>query len=941
MKEFAEAMELRLLRCSLSPPPPSFNAPPPPPPTPSSPLAQSLPLLIEEIVSSIEKGDYASALSSDATRLVFPFTESWEFQDSMECADQFYSEVKKSVISFLESQSEAWLSVLGSEDDVADCSCRALLFMCIGVAAFLAFTQCNLTGPAEKLPPFPLQFRGSKNDEIMSESGQWEMWARRQLMSSGSDLSGNFSLLQYIVYANILLITTKSLLTEGSKYFLSGTRSISWWLLRLTLFQQRVLDELLSSLYDLLQVLKSETLHHFGNVDNLSGYWSTNLHEGEALSILTMAYLEAGIIEHTYSRVDSARTCFDRAKEACGLNLCVTGVLGFRTVHQADARAQLVLCADTKKQKGGAMNNSPLRECSNTFVADKMVMHSHEEHDNCDILRTPRLVENGNETGINQSIIHNGVTTKMILNAIQQAVILAECLVIKKNNPDDNIRGWQMAPFIEAVDAQQLSYFIIRYFCDILRIQWESTRSHTKERALMMFDKLVKGVYETSPRTSQRIHFAYGVHVPTIPALRKEYGELLVACGMIGEAITIFEDLHLWDNLIYCYCLLGKKAAAVDLIKVRLSETPNDPRLWCSLGDATNEDAYYEKALDVSNNRSTRAKRSLARSAYNRGDYEKSKILWDSAMTINSLYPDGWFALGAAALKARDIDKALDAFTRAVQLDPDNGEAWNNIGCLHKIKKRSKEAFIAFKEALKFRRTSWQLWENFSEVAMDVKNFSMALEATKMVLDLTNNKRIDAELLEKLMVEMEAKSSGVPLLSTAAVEDSTSQILPSDSSGDTVVVSGHSESEMATLRETDKLINLLGEVLQKIVRSGGDVWGLYARWHKFKGDLTMCSEALLKQVRSYQGSDLLHNHDRFKKFAHASLQLCRVYMEIALSTGSHRELTAAEMHLRNSIKQAVRFSDTEEFRDLQTCLDEVKERLEILSTKNAESRRDS
>lgn len=104
-------------------------------------------------------------------------------------------------------------------------------------------------------------------------------------------------------------------------------------------------------------------------------------------------------------------------------------------------------------------------------------------------------------------------------------------------------------------------------------------------------------------------------------------------------------------------------------------------------------------------------------------------------MALNSLYPDGWFALGAAALKviyaiciwvnslfygilhkfmcigstkmgevllffslseisetiadeflqARDVEKALDGFTRAVQLDPDNGEAWNNIACLYAL----------------------------------------------------------------------------------------------------------------------------------------------------------------------------------------------------------------------------------------------------------------
>lgn len=53
-----------------------------------------------------------------------------------------------------------------------------------------------------------------------------------------------------------------------------------------------------------------------------------------------------------------------------------------------------------------------------------------------------------------------------------------------------------------------------------------------------------------------------------------------------------------------------------------------------------------------------------------------------------------------------------------------------------------------------------------------------------------------------------------------------------------------------------------------------------------------------------QGSDLWKDRDRFKSFAQASLELCKVYIEISSSTGSHRELLAAEMHLKNIIKQA-------------------------------------
>lgn len=116
-----------------------------------------------------------------------------------------------------------------------------------------------------------------------------------------------FLVLQYLVYAKMLLIKMKDLSVEGSNSCLSGTRSISWWLLRLAFLQQRILDERLSSLYDLLRVWMSETLRYFGNLDAISSYWGAKLHEGEALAILSTVHLEAGIVEHAYGRADSSR----------------------------------------------------------------------------------------------------------------------------------------------------------------------------------------------------------------------------------------------------------------------------------------------------------------------------------------------------------------------------------------------------------------------------------------------------------------------------------------------------------------------------------------------------------------------------------------------------------------------------------------------------------
>lgn len=567
---------------------------------------------------------------------------------------------------------------------------------------------------------------------------------------------------------------------------------------------------------------------------------------------------------------------------------------------QVEPKAQLLLITGKNNADASGPVSQEMQDDDSRILDSSLLQHPPETIEASDILMAPRILEDNRTSENNdQAVKYCSVSTTQ-LNPVQQAVILAKCLAIEKSSRTDELQLYKMGPYIEAIDSQESSPFIIKYFANILRVRWESTRSRTKQRAVLIMDKLAESLNETCPGVTERVYCCFAVNSPTIPALRKEYGDLLVSCGLTGEAIKIYEDLEIWDNLIYCYRLLDKKAAAVDLIKKQLSERSQDPRLWCSLGDVTNDVACYGKALEVSGNRSARALRSLARSAYNRGDYEKSKVLWESAMALNSLYSDGWFALGAAALKARDVEKAIDGFTHAVQLDPENGEAWNNIACLHMIKKRNKEAFVAFKEALKFKRNSWQMWENYSQVAADVGNYSQAMEAINKVLDMTGNKRIDVGLLERLMLVIEEQS----LNSKSSVTSSSGNYTHDDVNP--VKESTGLEKDFARKRENEYLIQFLGKILQQVVRSStvdADIWGLYARWHKVKGDLRMCSEALLKQVRAYQGSDLWKDKERFVKFALASLKLCKVYQEISSCTGSRQELFAAEMHLKSIVKQ--------------------------------------
>ncbi|XP_047083724.1 tetratricopeptide repeat protein 27 homolog [Lolium rigidum] len=874
---FLREAELRLLRCTL---PAAASQRPPPLPPPVHPLGP----VAASALAAVERGDYAAALATAAPHILHA-------HGSTEAADvspaQFYADLAAAIEAFLQGD------VRGAADEGFECRCA--LVLSAAVAALLAFTQQNVTGPPGKYSPFP--FSTSSLDErwYSDPGGKWDAWASDHFVASfGSHVHGRFSLLQFIVFAEILFTSMMSLDS-------SGFRSVPWWLCRVSMSQQNILDELSSSLFDQVQVYKNKMLTHFGDLEKVSSYWSSSLCDGEGSSLVSAAYIEAGIAEYKYGRVDASRLHLDSAQEACGIHLSLTGILGFRRVHQVDAKSQMVLVAKTTEPelKGAQSDVMDLRNTRSSVPP--------ESDEFCDILRTPRLAQNGNNS---RGESMTCASTQISLTPIQQAAVLAECLHVSRRSRSDEMSGWEMAPYIEAIDSQDESYFAVKSLGDVLRIRWESTRSRTKQRALLMMENLIEDIGKECPVASQRAKLVFGVHMPSLPTLRKEYGEFLISCGILGVALDVFKDLELWDNLIYCYQLSGKLADAVSLINARLSITPNDPRLWCSLGDATNNDDHYRKALEVSSNKSARALRSLARSAYNRNDFYASKNLWESALALNSLFPDAWFAYGTAAWKDKDLEKAVDAFTRAVQIDPENGEAWNNIACLHMIRGKSQGAVQAFREAVKLKRNSWEVWENYSKVALDTGNIRLTLEAVKMVLALSFNKRCNVDLLDKVMTTLEEQATNLG----DTEEDESIGKTSDDKNKDTMQLS--------------ELLGIVGDILQKLVgseASSPEIWGLYARWSKSKGSLMECSQDLVKQIRSLQGSGVWHDKKKFTKFAQASLQLCKVYMEISSTTENRQELLLAEMHLKSSLKQASDFQDTEEYRALDDCLVELQD----------------
>ena len=492
--------------------------------------------------------------------------------------------------------------------------------------------------------------------------------------------------------------------------------------------------------------------------------------------LASMSLLEASLMEHEYGHVDSARALLEFACSALGVRLELVGKMGFRTVHQQDAKAQMVLevscdglpvtkrADQSEAASDDETDDEPLLDDASATGVSKpeksaaMARIATELQglsvDGSQVLTTPRL---GNVNEMTDVRNENFIT----LPAAAQALVLASAVTVRKSQSDDGTRSWAIAPYHEIVQSQVRSRPVLRAAAAVFSSRHERERARTRERSLLLLEDLVRGLDLPAPSPQARARYAYSVWFPPSSALRKELGESLIGLGMVGPALELFEEIELWDSLVVCLSLLGKKQQAADVVRRRLAVDPLDAKLWCALGDALDDENHYLKALEVSGNKSARALRSLARGAVAREDWVVAAQRWQEAMQLNPLFPEGWFSCGYALLKAKREDEALSAFTRCTQIDCENGQAWNNVAALNIRKNRFPQAHVALREAVKQIRGSWQTWENLAMVSCKVGHFQQSARALLTVLDLTDGTQLHLPTLASLVERCVEARDGV------------------------------------------------------------------------------------------------------------------------------------------------------------------------------------
>ena len=340
----------------------------------------------------------------------------------------------------------------------------------------------------------------------------------------------------------------------------------------------------------------------------------------------------------------------------------------------------------------------------------------------------------------------------------------------------------------------------------------------------------------------ERMAYVYALAFPPQFALKKDLAERYFALGAVASALALYKELEIWDEVVLCYRLLDQQKKAEVLVRERISIEPT-PYLWCCLGDLTGEIAHFEAAWDLSEHRYPRAKRSLGRAAFEANDIPSAIKHYEESLVINPMHTQTWFLLGVLGMRTSNWNLGLNSFTRVVQLDPDNAEAWGNIGSIHMTRKHFAEAFSVFQEAVKQKRFMWQIWENLAWCAVEIGKYGDAMYAQQQLLDLRSkhNRPVDHELLAWMVDAIVYKQEGV--------------------------LQAHYKDELA---------KLLGRITS-IVTNDPKLWQVYAYYNDGVGKQEKALDCRLKVSRTLQTANWEKDQDQVERVCHAALQVAAGY----------------------------------------------------------------
>ncbi|KAH8423684.1 uncharacterized protein LDX57_001441 [Aspergillus melleus] len=761
-----------------------------------------------------------------------------------DAAEDALSQVARGEISFTQFVAEKAQGVSQSQE-------RSQLLH-IALAALFSFLQSNVTGPPlEFSPAEAILPSGLRSDQTTLRNVRAHII--RELSVDGEAA--------YKLTPNVeLFAVAKALLADSDVLFTNPPLVARTARMRVNFFHQKMLSEVTGTLQDAIYV----DLEKIGQA--VLNNPSTTEEKGRFL-------LERATI-HTHHGYDAkARADLEQAAAVRNFEFALTGRLGKRTKFQDRDISQLVILAKSADENApNAPASADKKEESsgpkNLDLNDDTLLESIS-FSKSDSQEQDKPVTVQDESELSPSLASLDPGNQPILNPIDSSILLALASAITNTTPENGLTREETQPYATRVLEGGSSNWQIYTQALQLRSRIEGYRARTVERAVLQMQALVDQVIadtatpdtqatdsveqpttflprpeeSESASAAERLEYIWILNFSTRWNLEAELAKRWVELGALRTALEIYERLQMWAEAALCYAATEREAKARSMVRRQLYEPINKeaddenekfegpelsplpadaPRLFCILGDIDTDPAMYERAWEVSGNRYARAQRSLARHYLTMKPpaLEKAEEAYRKSLHINRLNHSAWFALGCVQLELQRWDDAIDSFTRTVQIDDTDAEAWSNLAAailrspqpdenttpaaaaiVQRLPdededvepttekapedpwKRKREALAALHRAASLKHTDARIWDNVLTVAASIPPpftpFRDAVMAQRRLIELLGAKKgekcVDQPILgmlvdhlvtaydyNKLLIHVNAGSDAAP-----------------------------------------------------------------------------------------------------------------------------------------------------------------------------------
>ncbi|OJJ47053.1 hypothetical protein ASPZODRAFT_115976 [Penicilliopsis zonata CBS 506.65] len=815
----------------------------------------------------------------------------------------------------------------------------------IGLAALFSFLQSNVTGPplefspAETVLPPVLRTTASALRGIRDQ-------VIRELSVDGEAAYKLTPNVELFSVAKAILVDADVLVQDNSPLLARVAR------MRVNFLHQKMLSEVTTTLQDAIYV----DLDVLAKTMLPSQSPSTTEEKGRFL-------LERATI-HTHHGFDAkARADLERAAAVKGFEFALTGRLGKRTKFQERDVSQLVVLAQSAESPPKETTESQSQESSGPKKLDlnddtllEAISFTKEDSQNT----KEKSVTVQEESSLPSALASLDPGNQPLLDPVDSAILLALASAITNTSPEHGLTREETLPYATRVLEGGSSNWQIYTQALLVRSRVEGFRSRTVERSVLQMQALVDQVIadtatldtevdaskDEQPTTflprpeksesapaDQRLEYIWLLNFSTRWSLEAELAQRWVDLGGLRTALEIYERLHMWAEVALCYAATEREDKARSLVRRQLYEPTNKdeendddtyegpelallpanaPRLFCILGDIDKDPALYERAWDVSKNRYARAQRSLARHwlMTKPPQPEKAEEAYLKSLHINRLNHGAWFALGCVQLELQKWEEAIQSFTRTVQLEDTDAEAWSNLAAAmlrvsesepsetaatteptpssadddeqqpdegteepkEEPYKRKREALAALQRAAQIKHSDSRIWDNLLTVAASIPPpytpLREIVNAQRRVIEIVGAKkgekcidlRILGMLVDHLVTNYEYENLLIPM-ETETGDGSTTRILRSGTT-------------------PGQIISLLDDRVVPLITHSAPLWLLVGRVELFRGRPSKALEAHEKAWRavvasSTQGAFQMGEEKKWTEIVAATERLVR------------------------------------------------------------------